>query len=119
MHYNPSEVSYTKLLDVFFERTDTTTMNRQGNDAGTQYRSGVYYHSDAQKAEAEAAYAAVQAQLDAGTYPRRVSGKKVVSELKPATEFWMAEEYHQQYLSKGGRFGSGQCADKGCTDTIK
>jgi peptide-methionine (S)-S-oxide reductase len=119
MHYNPKEVPYQKLLDVFFEKTDPTTLNRQGNDAGTQYRSGVYYHNDEQKAAAEAAFAEVQAQLDAGKYPRRVSGKKVVSELKPAVEFWMAEDYHQQYLAKGGRGGRAQSAEKGCTDPIR
>ncbi|KAG7667485.1 hypothetical protein KSW81_001191 [Nannochloris sp. 'desiccata'] len=86
---------------------------------GTQYRSGVYYHTDEQKADAEAAYAEVQAQLDAGKYPRRVSGKKVVSELKPAVEFWMAEDYHQQYLAKGGRGGRAQSAEKGCNDPIR
>jgi peptide-methionine (S)-S-oxide reductase len=119
VHYNPAECKYDTLLDVFFERTDPTTLNRQGNDAGTQYRSGVYWHNDAQKAAAEKAFARVQSQLDAGAFPRRVVGKKVVSELKPAVEFWAAEEYHQQYLSKGGRFGTGQCADKGCNDTIR
>ena len=120
LHYDPTEVTYTQLLDVFFERTDPTTKNRQGNDAGTQYRSGIYYHTDQQKADAEAAIAKIQGQLDAGTYPRRVAGgKKVVVELEPATEFWLAEEYHQQYLSKGGRFGTGQCADKGCNDPIR
>lgn len=119
MFYNPAEVSYKQLLDVFFERTDPTTLNRQGNDAGTQYRSGIYFHNEAQRAEAERAMAEVQAQLDAGKYPRRVMGKKVVAELKPAGEFWAAEDYHQQYLSKGGRMGMAQSAAKGCNDNIR
>lgn len=119
MHYDPNEVSYRKLLDVFFERTDPTTLNRQGNDAGTQYRSGIYYHNDGQKADAEAVIAEVQAQLDSGKFPRRVVGKKVVVELLPATEFWIAENYHQQYLAKGGRGGRAQSAAKGCSDPIR
>lgn len=119
LHYDPNEVSYRRLLDVFFERTDPTTLNRQGNDAGTQYRSGIYYHGDGQKADAEAAIAEIQAQLDSGKFPRRVAGKKVVVELLPATEFWIAENYHQQYLAKGGRGGRGQSAAKGCSDPIR
>jgi peptide-methionine (S)-S-oxide reductase len=112
-------VSYKQLLDVFFERTDPTTKNRQGNDSGTQYRSGIYYHNEDQRAAAQAAMEEVQAQIDAGKYPRRTMGNKVVVELEPAAPFWMAEEYHQQYLSKGGRSGSGQSAAKGCTDPIR
>ncbi len=53
MYYNPAEVTYEQLLDVFFQRVDPTTLNRQGNDAGTQYRSSIYYHSEAQKEAAE------------------------------------------------------------------
>ena len=96
VYFTPQECSYSTLLDVFFERTDPATLNRQGNDRGTQYRSGIYYHSPEQKAEAERAMAAVQAQLDAGTYPRRVAGKKVEVELKPAGDYYLAEDYHQQ-----------------------
>lgn len=119
VYYDPKEVSYGKLLDVFFERTDPTTLNRQGNDAGTQYRSGIYYHSPEQKAEAERVMAEVQAKLDAGAWPKRVAGKKVMVELKPAGDYYLAEDYHQQYLSKGGRMGSAQSAAKGCTDPIR
>lgn len=106
-------------MDVFFERTDPTTLNRQGNDAGTQYRSGIYYHNDKQRQEAEEVMTDIQKQIDAGTYPRRTAGKKVVVELKEAGPFWMAEDYHQQYLERGGRFGSPQSAEKGDTTPIR
>lgn len=81
--------------------------------------SGIYYHDDAQKAAAEAALAAVQASLDKGTFGRPVAGNKVMVELKPAGEYWEAEQYHQQYLSKGGRGGNAQSAAKGCADKIR
>ena len=104
MTYDPNEVPYRKLVDVFFERTDPTTMNRQGNDAGTQYRSGIYYHTEEQKKEAEAAIADVQAQLDSGKFPRRVVGKKVVVELLPATEFWAAKDAMTQLDAMDNRW---------------
>lgn len=119
VYFDPAEGSYPELLDVFFKHTDPTTLNRQGNDSGTQYRSGIYYHTPEQKAAAEAAVAQAQAQLDAGTFGRRCAGSKVVVEVAPAVEYYLAESYHQQYLSKGGRSGSAQCADKGCTDPIR
>lgn len=118
MYYDPSEVSYEQLLDVFFQRVDTTTLNRQGNDMGTQYRSAIYYHSEAQKAAAEKAIEEVNRQLEAGTF-RRVAGKKVVATVDPATDYYIAEDYHQQYLSKGGRGGRAQSAAKGATDPIR
>jgi peptide-methionine (S)-S-oxide reductase len=105
---------YPTLLDVFFQRTDPTTMNRQGNDRGTQYRSGIYYHSPEQKAAAEAALAAAQDAVAAGTYGRSTAGTQVAVELKPASVFYVAEEYHQRYLQKGG-----QCSLKGCGDSIR
>jgi len=119
MYYNPKEVSYAKLIDVLLQRTDPTMLNRQGNDRGTQYRSGIYFHNEAQKTEAERVLKDVQTQLDAGTYPRRTAAKKIMIELKPAGDYYLAENYHQQYLSKGGRFGQGQCAEKGCEDPIR
>ena len=90
LHYNPNTVQYKQLVNLFFDRTDPTTLNRQGNDAGTQYRSGIYYHNEDQKAVAEEVIGEIQGQLDGGKFPRRVAGKKVVVELKPATEFWCA-----------------------------
>ena len=118
VYYDPGEVSYERLLALFFAKVDPTTKDRQGNDAGTQYRSGIYYHSEAQKAAAEAAAAAVDEALAAGTF-RKVVGRSVVSEILPAGPYFLAEAYHQQYLSRGGRFGTGQSAAKGCTDPIR
>lgn len=114
--YAPQEVTYDQLLDVFFERTDPTTKNRQGNDTGTQYRSGIYWHDDAQKAAAQAKAAQVQAKLDRGekVRARPYAGKQVVCELKEAGDYYIAEDYHQQYLEKGG-----QSAAKASTDTIR
>lgn len=119
MYYNPGEVSYRELLDVMLERTDPTTLNRQGNDRGTQYRSGIYYHNEEQKKVAFQVMEEVTSQLQNGTYPRPTAGNEWKTEVKPATEFWNAENYHQQYLSKGGRFGQGQSAAKGCKDPIR
>lgn len=119
MYYNPKEVSYRDLLGIMLERTDPTTKNRQGNDMGTQYRSGIYYHNDEQERIAKEVKIEVQAQLDAGKYPRRTAGRQWQVEILPAKEFWEAEAYHQQYLAKGGRFGQPQCADKNCKDEIR
>ena len=118
VYYDPKETSYERLLTLFFERVDPTTANRQGNDVGTQYRSGIYYHDDEQKKLAEKAIADVNAKLASNVF-RRVLGTKVESELLPATDYFLAEDYHQQYLSKGGRFGTGQSAAKGCKDQIR
>eukprot|EP01023_Acetabularia_acetabulum_P039909 TRINITY_DN3853_c0_g1_i2.p1 TRINITY_DN3853_c0_g1~~TRINITY_DN3853_c0_g1_i2.p1 ORF type:complete len:254 (-),score=25.54 TRINITY_DN3853_c0_g1_i2:121-882(-) len=116
--YNPSEVGYDKLLETFFGFSDPTTLNRQGGDVGTQYRSGIYYHDEEQKQLAEQYIAEFDEQLKQGNI-KKWAGTKVVAELKPASDFFMAEKYHQQYLSRGGRFGLGQSAEKGCTDSIR
>jgi len=108
--YDPSECSYESLLDTFFGRVDPLTVNGQGNDRGTQYRTGVYYHSKEQEDIAKARFAKEQEK-----YGRR----KIASECMSAMPFWPAEKYHQQYLEKGGRFSSPQSAEKGCTDTIR
>ena len=107
--YDSSETTYETLLDVFFKKHDPTTLNRQGNDVGEQYRSGIYYHTEEQRKSAEAAVAKMNEKL---------SGQ-VVSELEPVRNFQAAEEYHQQYLAKGGRFNRPQSARKGCDDPIR
>lgn len=107
--YDPAAVPYSKLLDLFWERHDPTTPNRQGNDTGTQYRSGIYTHTAEQMAEAKASLAAANERL----------GGKVVTELAEVQNFHMAEPYHQQYLAKGGRNGRAQDASKGCNDPIR
>ncbi|KAL4426064.1 hypothetical protein ABPG77_007860 [Micractinium sp. CCAP 211/92] len=107
--YAPAEVSFDQLLDVFWSKHDPTTLNRQGNDVGEQYRSGIYYTTDAQRAAAEASKARQNAKL----------GGSVVTEIEPIANYSDAEEYHQQYLAKGGRFGQPQSAAKGCTDPIR
>ncbi|KAH7621824.1 hypothetical protein Ndes2526B_g02641 [Nannochloris sp. 'desiccata'] len=107
--FDSNTLSYEELLDAFFNKHDPTTLNRQGNDVGDQYRSGIYYHTEEQKAAAEAAIAKMNEKL---------SGQ-VVTELEPIKMFTEAEDYHQQYLAKGGRFNRPQSAAKGCTDPIR
>jgi peptide-methionine (S)-S-oxide reductase len=85
--YDPTKTSYEKLLETFWEVHDPTTLNRQGNDIGTQYRSVIFYHSEAQKAAAEKSKAAEQA-----NWP-----KPIVTEIVPLTKFHTGEEYHQDY----------------------
>ena len=92
--FDPDAVSYEQLLDVFFEVHDPTTLNRQGPDVGSQYRSAIYTHDDAQAAAAAAAKQAKQANF----------GQQIVTEIAAAGPFHMAEDYHQQYFEKqGGR----------------
>ena len=92
--FDPKRVSYEELLKTFFESHDPTQGMRQGNDAGTQYRSGIYVFSDAQRAAAERAKAMYEAALKA-----RGLGA-ITTEILPAPEFYFAEAYHQQYLAK-------------------
>jgi len=90
--FDPEAVQYRQLLKVFFEQFDPTTLNRQGNDVGIQYRSAVFYTTEAQRLVAQEEKAVAQQRL----------GKTVVTEITPAPTFWKAEEYHQQYLQKHG-----------------
>lgn len=87
--FNPEQISYDELLEVFFHVHDPTQLNRQGNDVGEQYRSAIFYLNDAQREAAEKAIAA--AQLD---WPSRI-----VTQVVPATRFWEAEDYHQEYFA--------------------
>mgnify|MGYP001166805504 CR=1 FL=1 len=93
--FDPAAVSYDKLLEVFWNGHDPTQLNRQGPDIGTQYRSAIYFHDAEQEAAARASKEAEQA-----------SGRHrgdVVTEITAAPEYWLAEDYHQQYFEKSGR----------------
>jgi peptide-methionine (S)-S-oxide reductase len=92
--YDPNEVSYEELLKTFWEGHDPTQGMRQGNDVGSQYRSGIYATSDAQLAAAQASRAAYGGALKAGGYGA------ITTEIAPAGPFYFAEGYHQQYLAK-------------------
>ena len=92
--YDPKVVTYAQLLKVFWESHDPTQGMRQGNDIGTQYRSGIYPQTDAQAAAAEASKAAYQQALSDRGFGR------ITTEIVPAGEFYFAEDYHQQYLAK-------------------
>ncbi len=87
--FEPAIISYQELLDVLFTVHDPTTLNRQGADVGTQYRSVVFYHDEAQRQAAQAKIDAVQSML--------LDGRQVVTELQPAAQFYPAEQYHQGY----------------------
>ncbi|MFH1239101.1 MAG: peptide-methionine (S)-S-oxide reductase MsrA [bacterium] len=94
IEYDPTVVSYNQLLDMFWKIHNPTTKNRQGPDIGTQYRSAIFFHNKAQ----ESAAIASKEKLDkSGIYK-----SKIVTEIVPATEFYRAEEYHQQYYEKQG-----------------
>lgn len=90
--YDDERISFRQLLEFFFQIHDPTTVNRQGNDIGESYRSGIYYLNDAQREIAEDTIADIEA---SGLWPG-----KVVTEVKPAGEFWEAEPEHQDYLEK-------------------
>ena len=92
--FDPKKVSYDTLLKTFWESHDPTQAMRQGNDVGTQYRSGIYYFSEAQREAAERSREAYQAQL------RNAGYERITTEIMPAGEFYYAEDYHQQYLAK-------------------
>ncbi|MCY4672800.1 MAG: peptide-methionine (S)-S-oxide reductase MsrA [Bacteroidetes bacterium] len=90
--FDPTQVTYAQLLDIFWNNHNPTTPNRQGPDVGSQYRSVIFYHSESQKTEAEASLTRFQARLT----------RPIVTEITPACTFYRAEEYHQQYLEKRG-----------------
>ena len=103
--FDPKKIDYDELLARFWESHDPTQGMRQGNDVGTQYRSGIYGFDDAQLAAARASQARYQAALD------QAGGGPITTEIVPAPTFYYAEDYHQQYLSKnpGGYCGHGGC----------
>jgi peptide-methionine (S)-S-oxide reductase len=90
--FDPEKLSYRKLLEFFFQIHDPTTRNRQGNDAGLSYRSAIFYLDEKQKEIAKALIAELSA--------ARIWSAPIVTEVAPATEFWVAEENHQDYLQK-------------------
>jgi peptide-methionine (S)-S-oxide reductase len=94
VEFDPAQVSYEQLLDMFWEIHDPTQWNRQGPDVGTQYRSVIFFHT----AEQETAARASKARLERSGRFRET----VATEIAPASDFWSAEEYHQQYLEKRG-----------------
>jgi peptide-methionine (S)-S-oxide reductase len=94
VEFDPSRVAYRQLLELFWTIHDPTTLNRQGFDVGTQYRSAIFYHDEQQRAEAEAS----RKRLDDAHLFRR----PITTEIKPAGTFYRAEEYHQRYYEKSG-----------------
>ena len=97
------------MVQVFFDRHDPTQLNRQGNDVGTQYRSGIYVSKPERVTAAKEAIQKVQAK----------HSDPVVTEVEEIRNYCPAETYHQQYLARGGRFGRPQSAAKGCNDPIR
>jgi peptide-methionine (S)-S-oxide reductase len=94
VEFDPKQISYDQLLNVFWQSHDPTTLNRQGPDYGTQYRSAIFYED----AEQEAAARKSKAELEkSGLFKR-----PIVTDIKPASEFYRAEDYHQQYFEKRG-----------------
>ena len=95
VEFDPAQISYDQLLDVFWSNHNPTTLNRQGPDVGTQYRSVIFFYSPEQKAAAEASKQKLE---NSGRFPR-----SIVTQIEPAPKFWRAEEYHQEYLKKRGQ----------------
>ncbi len=93
VEFDPSQISYEQLLDVFWSNHNPTTLNRQGPDVGTQYRSVIFYHAAEQKAAAEKSKMKKAARFT----------RPIVTQIEPAPKFWRAEEYHQRYLEKRGQ----------------
>lgn len=95
VEFDPAQIGYDQLLNVFWSNHNPTTRDRQGPDVGTQYRSVIFYHSPGQRVAAEAS----KETLDkSGRFNR-----PIVTQIEPAPKFWPAEEYHQQYLAKRGQ----------------
>lgn len=95
LEFDSEKISYGELLNAFFALHDPTTMNRQGPDWGTQYRSVIFFHSPEQESQAHA-------KIEALTAEGRYKPKRIVTQVVPAQTFWRAEEYHQRYLEKRG-----------------
>jgi len=96
IEFDPAKVSYKRLLDAFFTLHDPTTLNRQGPDWGSQYRSAVFFHSPEQEV-------AAKARIEELTVQDTYKPRRIVTTVEPAQTFWRAEEYHQRYLEKRGQ----------------
>ena len=92
VEYDESVITYDQILNIFFQNHNPTQLNRQGPDVGTQYRSSIFYLNDNQKSQAEQKINSLQENFN----------NNIVTEIKKATEFYLAEEYHQEYVAKGG-----------------
>ena len=92
IRFNPNVISFEEILEIFFGTHDPTTLNRQGNDSGTQYRSVIFYHSPAQEATAK--------QVIATLTNNKIFDSPIVTEVVPASTFYMAESYHQEYFAQ-------------------
>lgn len=95
--FDPAEVSFRELLEVFFTIHDPTTLNRQGGDVGTQYRSAIFYHDEEQKRVAEEVIRDLEAE--------EVWANPIVTQVVPLTDFYAAEDYHQEYFARNPRAG--------------
>ena len=100
--FDPARVSYEQLLDVFWNCHDPTQLNRQGPDTGTNYRSAIFYHSETQRAAADAGKRRL-------AESKKYRGREIVTLIVPASTFWKAEESHQHYFEKCGR---GYCTER-------
>lgn len=98
VRFDPAQISLREVLEIFFVVHDPTTLNRQGNDVGTQYRSGIYFHTPEQERIAREVVAEVNAKV----------GGRVVTEIEPERDYWRAEDYHQHYFANHP--GQGYCA---------
>jgi peptide-methionine (S)-S-oxide reductase len=98
VQFEGSKITLREILEIFFAIHDPTTLDRQGNDVGPQYRSGIYYHDEAQRAVAQAVLDEVNAELKG----------RAVTELQPVDNYWRAEQYHQHYFARNP--GQGYCA---------
>ena len=94
--FDPAQISYDQLLDAFFTLHDPTTLNRQGPDQGTQYRSAIFFHTPEQLSQAQDKITQLVAE-------NRFKNKPIVTRIEAAQTFWRAEEYHQRYLEKRGQ----------------
>lgn len=95
LDFDNEKITFGQILDTFFELHDPTTLNRQGPDWGTQYRSAIFFHSPEQEQQAKA-------KIEQLTNEGRFKPKRIVTRVEPAQTFWRAEEYHQRYLEKRG-----------------